>query len=54
MQVREDSAPYGGKADAQNQGSAGYRKAASFHTATLVYDATYWLCEKFLDSACAW
>lgn len=29
--------------------SGGYRQTASFQTATLVYDATYWLCEKFLD-----
>ncbi len=27
----------------------GYRKAASFQTATLIYDATYWFCEKFVD-----
>lgn len=29
--------------------SGGYRKSASFQTATLIYDATYWFCEKFLD-----
>jgi restriction system protein len=29
--------------------SGGYRKTASFQTATIVYDATYWFCEKFLD-----
>ncbi|HOW52747.1 MAG TPA: four helix bundle suffix domain-containing protein [bacterium] len=29
--------------------SGGYRTAASFQTATLIYDATYWFCEKFLD-----
>jgi restriction system protein len=29
--------------------SGGYRQAASFQTATLVYDATHWFCEKFLD-----
>jgi four helix bundle suffix protein len=29
--------------------SGGYRKTASFQTATLIYDATYWFCEKFLD-----
>jgi len=29
--------------------SGGYRRAASFQTATLVYDATHWFCEKFLD-----
>lgn len=29
--------------------SGGYRQTASFQTATLVYDATYWFCEKFLD-----
>lgn len=30
--------------------SGGYRKTASFQTATIVYDATYWFCERFLDS----
>ena len=30
--------------------SGGYRKTASFQTATLIYDATYWFCEKFVDS----
>jgi restriction system protein len=30
--------------------SGGYRKTASFQTSTLIYDATYWFCEKFLDS----
>jgi four helix bundle suffix protein len=30
--------------------SGGYRKTASFQTATLIYDATYWFCEKFLDA----
>ncbi len=29
--------------------SGGYRDTASFQTATIVYDATYWFCEKFLD-----
>ena len=29
--------------------SGGYRKLASFQSATLVYDATYWFCEQFLD-----
>jgi restriction system protein len=29
--------------------SGGYRKTASFQTATIVYDATGWFCEKFLD-----
>ena len=29
--------------------SGGYRQAASFQTATLIDDATYWFCEKFLD-----
>ena len=28
----------------------GYRKTASFQAATVIYDATYWFCEKFLDS----
>jgi len=30
--------------------SGGYRSTASFQTATLIYDATYWFCEKFLDA----
>jgi len=30
--------------------SGGYRGTASFQTATLIYDGTYWFCEKFLDS----
>jgi four helix bundle suffix protein len=30
--------------------SGGYRKTASFQTATIIYDATYWFCGKFLDS----
>jgi restriction system protein len=30
--------------------SGGYRTSASFQTATLIYDATYWFCEKFLDA----
>jgi restriction system protein len=30
--------------------AGGYRKTASFQTTTIIYDATYWFCEKFLDS----
>lgn len=30
--------------------SGGYRRTASFQTATLIYDATVWFCEKFLDA----
>ncbi len=30
--------------------SGGYRSTASFQTATIVYDATWWFCEKFLDA----
>ena len=29
--------------------SGGYRKLASFQTTTIIYDATVWFCEKFLD-----
>lgn len=29
--------------------SGGYRQTASFQTATLLYDATVWFCEKFVD-----
>lgn len=30
--------------------SGGYRTTASFQTTTLIYDATHWFCERFLDS----
>ena len=30
--------------------SGGYRKLATFQTSTIIYDATYWFCERFLDS----
>jgi len=30
--------------------SGGYRGTASFQTATIIYDATFWFCEKFLDA----
>lgn len=29
--------------------SGGYRKTASFQATTIIYDATWWFCEKFLD-----
>ncbi len=29
--------------------SGGYRDTCSFQTATIIYDATYWFCERFLD-----
>lgn len=29
--------------------SGGYRQTASFQTTTLIYDATVWFCEKFVD-----
>ncbi len=29
--------------------SGGYRGTCTFQTATIIYDATYWFCEKFLD-----
>jgi hypothetical protein len=29
--------------------SGGYRGTASFQTTTIIYDATYWFCDKFLD-----
>lgn len=29
--------------------AGGYRKLASFQVATLIYDATVWFCEKFMD-----
>jgi len=30
--------------------SGGYRSTASFQSSTLIYDATVWFCEKFVDS----
>ncbi|MCK5802092.1 MAG: four helix bundle suffix domain-containing protein [Lentisphaeria bacterium] len=30
--------------------SGGYRQLASFQTTTLIYDATVWFCEKFVNS----
>jgi len=27
-----------------------YRELRSFQTATIIYDATYWFCERFLDA----
>ena len=29
--------------------SGGYRKLCTFQTATIIYDATVWFCEKFVD-----
>lgn len=29
--------------------SGGYRNTCSFQTATIIYDATVWFCEKFID-----
>ena len=31
------------------QTNGGYRKTVSFQTTTIIYDATWWFCEKFLD-----
>jgi four helix bundle suffix protein len=30
--------------------SGGYRELRSFQIATIIYDATYWFCERYLDS----
>lgn len=30
--------------------SGGYRKLRSFQTAMIIYDATYWFCEKYLNA----
>ena len=30
--------------------SGGYRRLASFQAATMIYDATVWFCEKFIDT----
>jgi four helix bundle protein len=29
--------------------SGGYRELRSFQISTVIYDATYWFCERFLD-----
>jgi len=29
--------------------SGGYRDLRTFQSATLIYDATYWFCEKYID-----
>lgn len=29
--------------------SGGYRELRSFKIATVIYDATYWFCERFVD-----
>jgi restriction system protein len=29
--------------------SGGYRKLRTFQTATIIYDAAVWFCEKFVD-----
>ena len=34
---------------ARLRASGGYRDLCSFQTATIIYDATYWFCEKFVD-----
>lgn len=34
---------------AELRASGGYRDTVSFQTATLIYDATVWFCEKFID-----
>jgi restriction system protein len=39
----------GGYRLSQLRPSGGYRDSCSFQTATIVYDATYWFCEKYLD-----
>lgn len=30
--------------------SGGYRELRSFQAATIIYDATYWFCERFMDA----
>lgn len=30
--------------------SGGYRELRSFQMATIIYDATYWFCERFMDA----
>lgn len=32
--------------------SGGYRQTAGFQTATLIYDATVWFCDRFMDTRC--
>lgn len=38
-----------GKLHKKLRPSGGFRKTASFQAATIIYDATYWFCEKFLN-----
>lgn len=47
---RSDESVRSARARPRLRPSGGYRKLASFQTATLIYDATWWFCEKFLDS----
>lgn len=52
--VRSDqsdrSAPSARSSRKRLRPSGGYRTLGSFQTATLIYDATVWFCEKFLDA----
>jgi restriction system protein len=34
---------------AKLRSSGGYRELRSFQAATIIYDATYWFCERYLD-----
>ncbi|MCS6772356.1 MAG: four helix bundle suffix domain-containing protein [Kiritimatiellae bacterium] len=49
MQSRSDRSDRSDRSPRRLRPSGGYRQAASFQTATLIYDATYWFCEKYLD-----
>lgn len=53
MQPRSDGSARsdrsGGSPCKRLRPSGGYRDSASFQTATLIYDATWWFCEKFFD-----
>ena len=50
MRPAESDGSGGSGAPRRLRPSGGYRQTASFQTATLIYDATYWFCETFLDS----
>jgi four helix bundle suffix protein len=46
-----DRSDESGRPDRQRlRPAGGYRATARFQTATLIYDATYWFCEKFLNA----
>ena len=51
MLLQKDKTPFCIKGDnmAKIRPSGGYRDLRSFQIATIIYDATYWFCERFLE-----